>query len=329
MYKHNIVNFELCNYSIRHGRYGGQAGDKDGIIYNDEYWIAKYPKSTKSMQGTALPLYTSSPLSEYIGSHIYEILDFPVHKTLLGIRNNQLIVACKDFQNNFGDLAEIRTLKNAANKQIADIAEENLPESATGDKIVLEELLLHFDKNPLFWTKGLEKQFWSMVIIDILIGNNDRNNGNWGVLFDEKSNQYIPAPVYDNGNAFNNKTNDARISELLNENDVNKILGERTIYTYKGKLLSAKKIIELDIPQLQHTLIELFPIIESKLDKIESFIDSIPCKFNNINIISEDRKKYYNKTLEQRTFELLKPAYEKAIVLYNPKEVNCYEIPLD
>lgn len=42
-----LVDFSNCEYSKRHGMYGGQAGDKDGIIYEGEDWIVKFPKSTK------------------------------------------------------------------------------------------------------------------------------------------------------------------------------------------------------------------------------------------------------------------------------------------
>ena len=306
-----IVNFEECPYSIRHGRYGGQAGDKDGIIYNNENWIVKYPKSTRSMEGAALPEYTLSPLSEYIGSHIYEILGYPVHKTLLGIRNGQIVVACKDFQQHLGDLAEIRTIKNGANRQIRELKDENLPESATGDKVVLEELFLHFKYNPLLQTEGLVSRFWEMSIVDILIGNNDRNNGNWGLLYNQSENRYEIAPVYDNGNAFNNKTNDKRIEELLARESHDVILGERTIYTYRDKILSAKKLVSLDIPELKDAILKVVPLIEEKINEITEFIFQIPSEYKGIPVISESRKAYYAKSVEYRVEEILKPIYKK------------------
>lgn len=59
----------LYPLSNRDGTYGGNAGDKDGILINNEYWILKYPKSTKSMNIDQENIkYTTSPLSEYIGS---------------------------------------------------------------------------------------------------------------------------------------------------------------------------------------------------------------------------------------------------------------------
>ena len=95
----NLIDFSNCPYSNRHGMYGGMAGDKDGILYNNENWIIKYPKNMDTMNGVdkTQHQYTTAPLSEYIGSHIYKILGYNVHETLLGVRNNKIVVACKDF----------------------------------------------------------------------------------------------------------------------------------------------------------------------------------------------------------------------------------------
>lgn len=51
--------------------YGGRAGQKEGILIEGEPWIAKYPRTTRDLMGKHLPSYTSSPVSEYLGSHIY------------------------------------------------------------------------------------------------------------------------------------------------------------------------------------------------------------------------------------------------------------------
>lgn len=91
-----IKNLDEYDLSIRAGSYGGRAGDKDGITINGEYYIVKYPKSTKSMNVKDMS-YTTAPLSEYLGSKIYEVLGIDIHETMLGIRNGKLVVACKDF----------------------------------------------------------------------------------------------------------------------------------------------------------------------------------------------------------------------------------------
>ena len=68
----NVENLERTNRS-----FGGNAGAKNGIILNNEEYIIKYPKNIKEIKKVEIS-YSTSPLSEYIGSHIYEILGFPV-----------------------------------------------------------------------------------------------------------------------------------------------------------------------------------------------------------------------------------------------------------
>lgn len=91
-----MYNLDNCSLSDKNGSYGGNAGLKEGIIFDNKYWLVKYPKSTRSMKSVK-DYYTSSPLSEYIGSHIYQILGINTHNTILGIRNKKFVVACEDF----------------------------------------------------------------------------------------------------------------------------------------------------------------------------------------------------------------------------------------
>lgn len=55
----SLVNFDSCPYSAKHGMYGGNAGDKDGVIYSDAEWIIKYPKATVNMVGNNIASYTT------------------------------------------------------------------------------------------------------------------------------------------------------------------------------------------------------------------------------------------------------------------------------
>ena len=47
-----VLNLENAPLSDRNGSYGGAAGSKEGILIDREYWLVKYPKSTRSMRGT-------------------------------------------------------------------------------------------------------------------------------------------------------------------------------------------------------------------------------------------------------------------------------------
>ncbi len=75
----------------------GRAGQKEGILVDGVPWIAKYPRTTRDLQGKNLPPYTSSPVSEHLGARIYASLGIPVHETMLGYRNGKIVCACKDF----------------------------------------------------------------------------------------------------------------------------------------------------------------------------------------------------------------------------------------
>lgn len=85
-------------------RYGGHAGNKLGVVIDGANWFLKFPKSTRTLRKKVDMSYSISPLSEYIGSHIYKSVDIPVHKTMLGIRDNKLVVACKDFRNDISKI---------------------------------------------------------------------------------------------------------------------------------------------------------------------------------------------------------------------------------
>lgn len=80
--KHHIYDIDKCPLA-KGLYYGGHAGRKKAILIENEPWLVKYPQNTRNLD-TVDVSYTTSPLSEYIGSHIYELLGIPVHQTILG-----------------------------------------------------------------------------------------------------------------------------------------------------------------------------------------------------------------------------------------------------
>lgn len=192
------VNFNDCPLSIKNGMYGGMAGNKDGIIYRNSNWMIKYPKNTRSMNNVEIS-YTTAPLCEFIGSHIYSIMGYDTHETLLGERNNKIVVACKDFESNDTRLVEMRTIKNYASQKLSEILERDF--SSTGERhfVLLDEMLLYLKESDILNSiNGLEDRFWDMTVVDLIIGNSDRNNGNWGILRNPYEKDRL-APIFDNG----------------------------------------------------------------------------------------------------------------------------------
>ena len=201
--------------------YGGRSGSKYAIMINGERWMIKFPENTKDFKGREknnvhLPSYTASPLSEYIGSQIYQSLGIPVHETMLGIRDNKLVVACKDFDP-LHRLVEYGQIKNS----LTDMEVELVHSSSGEQGEALIDVLNVINTAPAFQeTPGVKERFWDMFIVDAFIRNNDRNNGNWGIFINADGSGKL-APVYDNGNCLFNKRNPSVAERrIANERDI-------------------------------------------------------------------------------------------------------------
>ena len=313
-----ILDFSNAEYSNRNGSYGGAAGDKDGIIINGEPWIAKYPKSNDAMVNSdKLSKFSQTPLSEYIGSHIYEILGYPVHKTLLGVRKNFLVVACKDFCNEETRLLEMRTLKNIHISEMNQKFNMDLHETDDNHLVNLKELFIHFELNPeISKIKGVSERFWDQVVIDGLIGNNDRNNGNWGIL--SYGDKRELAPIFDNGASFYPKKSTLAIEQILKLPEADQARNNSNVqepFTIDGEhhlnyrtilALTEKEIPSVQVKLLNNAIKKNTELVESKLEEITDFVRSIPNHYNDYEIISEPRREYYLKSFITRFEYVLK-----------------------
>lgn len=56
-----IVDLNHCGLSRKNGMYGGAAGNKDGIVYEGEHWLIKYPKNIKGLERTGEASYSKRP----------------------------------------------------------------------------------------------------------------------------------------------------------------------------------------------------------------------------------------------------------------------------
>lgn len=292
--------------------YGGHSGSKKGVIIDNERWFLKYPKTTKSMEVQNLS-YTTSPLSEYIGSQIYESLNIDTHKTLLGIANNKVVVACKDFLKSNEVILDYNSIKNDYDEE----TEEKLESLSSHSSLTyndLDELLVVMDNNQYFKKlPELKTRFWEMFIIDALIGNNDRNENNWGVILNKDSGNLKVSPVYDNGASFYSKSDDEKLEN--NYNDEFKF--KQSVYdsstcsfSKNGHKINPLKYIEsMENEDCNKALINVI----SKIDftKIENIINSIPTTYDGLNVCSDIQKKYYIKAMKYRYDNVLIPTYKE------------------
>lgn len=309
------------NNAIKSGRrYGGNAGAKIGVKLDDEFWLLKFPKNISGYRRVEIS-YMTSPLSEYIGSHVYESIGIPVHETLLGEYNGKIVVACKDFcQKPYERLDEYVSIKN---DYVAGMEEKisSLSPSSEG-KIDLNGIKIVMDSNELFINHPeLKDRFWDMFVVDAFIGNNDRNNGNWGVIVNENTGESRPTPVYDNGASFSNKLSDNQMSKIMS--DYGKFV--ESAYTNRicsfqdnGKNINPLKYIESRKDEdCNAAFLRIYPKIDMK--EIRKIIDNIPEEHNGYRIMSDVQKDFYKKTLDYRYSQVFEKTYENLLMFGKSK----------
>lgn len=263
---------------------------KKTLILNNKKYLVKFPDPIIKDNNLS---FINNTYSEYIGSKIFEICNIKVQNTILGTYkyNNKLkiVCACEDFTNNNNKLYEF----------------ENIALSTNPEKRIttnLNDIFEVINESNIINTKETIERFWDMFIIDTLIGNTDRHNGNWGFLINTKTKTASFSPIYDNGSCLNPLLDDIDI-EKLNETEIKNL----AINTYSVLKENDKKINYISYIRSQknkdcnEALLRIFNNIN--ITKITEFINSIP-------YISDIRKNFYIKLLNIR-YDILNTIYNK------------------
>ncbi|MCM1121549.1 MAG: HipA domain-containing protein [Eubacterium sp.] len=185
--------------------YAGANGSKICVIYEGEQYMLKFPPvPTKNKEMS----YSNSCFSEYLGCQIFESVKIPVQKTILGKYRSKdkekIVVACQDFTKPGVTLQDFASLKN----QMIDSVRN-------GYGTELDDILYTFDEQTAIDTKALTERFWDMFIVDAFIGNWDRHNGNWGFLYDTRSDIMKLAPVFDCGSSLYPQMDEKMMRDVL------------------------------------------------------------------------------------------------------------------
>lgn len=291
--------------------YGGHGGSKSGVLFDNERWFLKYPKTTKSMDVKNLS-YTTTPLSEYLGSNIYKIIGIDVHETKLGIKDNKLVVACKDFLDSSEIILSYNEIKNEYSLETENELEKISTNYSQSED--LQELFILMSTNIYFRKiEDLRKRFYDMFVVDALIGNNDRNERNWGLVLNKENSVLRLAPVYDNGTAFCNKSDNSKLQSFLdNENKFKQLAYDSSIsvFSLNDKKINPLKYIEsMQNEELNQAILRIVPKIDLK--KIKDFFDTIPYEYNNIQVFSKEQRLVYYNLLVYRYEKVLLPIYNK------------------
>ncbi len=187
-----MIDFTPCEVN-KFKAYGGANGNKIHIQYQKKGYMLKFPPvpgRSKTMS------YTNSCISEYLACHIYEMLGLRAQETILGTYTDRRgkekkVVACRDFTDNGKKLIEFAQLKNTC-----------IDSEQNGYGTELSSIMTAIGEQELIPAEELKGFFWDMFIVDALLGNFDRHNGNWGILVDEEKQTAEIAPVYDCGSCL-------------------------------------------------------------------------------------------------------------------------------
>lgn len=137
--------------------------------------VGEIPRNDQEPSGS-VPSYTTAPVSEWLGSHVYAALGIPVHETVLGIRDGRIVCACRDFTFPDSRLVNFHDLKNSLSDDEPGFTED----ASTGSGVVLADVRSAIHRIPVLRSiDGVSDRFWDMFVVDAFIRNIDRNNTNW------------------------------------------------------------------------------------------------------------------------------------------------------
>lgn len=270
--------------------YAGANGSKISVVYNGEQYMLKFPPVPRKNTDMS---YTNSCISEYIGSHIFNILGIRTQETLLGkftVNNKEkIVVACKDFTSLGITLQDFASLKN----QMIDSAHN-------GYGTELTDIIYTIENQQAIDPKVLTEHFWNLFIADAFIGNFDRHNGNWGFLYNEQTDEMSIAPIYDCGSCLYPQASEETISAILSskeEIDARVFVFPTSAIQNEGKKINYFDFISsFQNNDCNNALKRIAPKID--MTAIEKMINEISC-------ISELQKQFYITMLRKRKTHII------------------------
>lgn len=288
-----MIDFTNCKRVM--GRaYNGANGNKIAIEYEGDLYMLKFPPSGQNKSTTLS--YTNGCISEHLASSIFNLIGINAQKTMLGKfvvgDKTKLVCACKDFTENGKRFYDFCSIKNTV-----------IDSDTGGHGTELKDILDTIERQNFVSASVLRDYFWDVFVVDALLGNFDRHNGNWGFLFDEKTGISEIAPVFDCGSCLLPQADEKIMNDVLNdENELN-----ARIFNFPASIIKIndKKInyydfiTSLDNDDCNKAIKRIAPNINIK--EIDDFIDSV-------NEITDLEKSFYKRYINARYDLIIKPA---------------------
>jgi len=291
----NNIDFSTCK-QVPGRAYSGANGKKIAVEYDGNQYMLKFPTS-----GTQKPTelsYTNSCFSEHIASSIFNILGVTAQETMLGTFDvggkTKIVCACRDFTANGKLLHDFCSIKNTV-----------LDSDSGGNGTELYDVLDTIEKQQFIAPDRLMEHFWNMFVIDAILGNFDRHNGNWGFLSDPVSGETEIAPVFDCGSCLLPQADEKVMREVLSNKDA---MNAR-VFQFPTSALKqdGQKInyydflMKAEYAGCNAALKRIYG--RTDMEKIRIFIGEVP-------YISNLQKEFYDRYITARFDMIIRPAYE-------------------
>lgn len=262
---------------------------KKTLIYDSKRYLVKFPDPIREKNKNIS--YINNAYSEYVGSNIFRIVGFKVQNTILGKYkyngNDKIVCACEDFTDEENELYEFESIALSSN-----------PDKKIGTEV--EDIMEVIQTNKMICS-DTSKMFWKMFIIDALIGNTDRHNGNWGFLINVKTQKIEFSPIYDCGSCLNPLLEDTEIEKLDEIAIKNLAINCYSCLRENGKRINYINYIKkMKNKECNDAIKEIF--LDIKINEINKFIDEIEG-------ISNIRKAFYKSIINYR-YICIKEVYE-------------------
>ena len=206
----------------------------------------------------------------------------------------KIVCACRDFTADGEQLFDFCSIKNTI-----------LDSDSNGSGTELSDILDTIEKQQFVETDRLLRHFWEMFVIDALLGNFDRHNGNWGFLYDPVSKITDIAPVYDCGSCLLPQADEGVMQSVLENEDA---LNQRVFqFPTSAVKLNGRKInyydflMKAEYADCNAAVMRIYGRMD--LEKIRNLIEETP-------YISRLQKTFYERYIGARISLILSPVHE-------------------
>lgn len=293
--------YDFSNCKRAHASFGGTER-KFGVVYDGETYMLKFSENHAKKHDISTS-YVNNVISEYISSHIAQTMELPVHTTILGTYNDQIVVGCKDFREN----------SNVANVEFSEYVRARYDSNEIKRIIRLDQIYdtLKDPSNdiPKELQEASIRRYWDTFVVDALVGNFDRHIGNWGYLAEDNSLKL--APIYDFGSTLFPQMSDEGAKLYLNNEF--EIMKRCLVFPSPSLVITSEKVGKVGYYDMMASnydancsaaVLRMVPKID--MNVIKNVIAETP-------LITDVRKEFYVKMLEERKTLILDRAYIRCV----------------